>query len=665
MKHQIIVSILSILLCTGALQAKTYYIDSERGSDGNSGTSRTSPWKSTEQVNRTTFQPGDSVLFACHGVWYKPLMPKGSGTAEAPIVLSSYGSGYPPLFIGDGITSQGVIRLYNQSFWEITNLEITNDADDYGDRKGVEIVAENYGIARHIHLKNLRIHHIKGIPGNDARAKRTTGIFFVVRDDREKPTRFDDLLIEGCTIHDVINQGIVLNNERFETTGYPGEGAWEAQMFTRVVIRNNVIYNISKNAMIIRMTEKGLVEHNLCFNTATMTTGNTIFSRNAKETLFQYNEGFLNKSHDHDGSFYDPDLNSPGTVWQYSYSHHNAQGLLWICTREKDTGVVVRDNISENDHGFLVYFNYAFQDASVYRNIFFAQPDLSPFLIRENPNNRHLQIRFSDNIILNQSSRFTFEFRPEDALKSKKNSNNRQFENNHFFGNELLGTYERGYGELPAMKRFHRGLHHPPDALDSLMSHPASGIPLPAAGQKKVVATIRGNTIYASELNREKSRLRPLLLAKNRSLDEEELTQCALRQLAFKKIQLEWMGKKRLFETAILTFPDHYMEQENRFRRENATMDETVWFGPQQFNLADYEASVWALAVEKLKRIMMKNELKMSEAELREHALTGDKDRIGPAWERRGFDYSIRAIETSLLDQKYDAFFKEIARSPE
>src|SRR5690606_18655926 len=144
--------------------------------------------------------------------------------------------------------------------------------------RGVEVTAANFGLVKHIYLKHLTIHHIKGLIGHDLASKRTAGIYIATKDDREVPTRFDDIVIEGNTIHDVENQGIATHHEL--TVGdYPGTEAWEKRKFTNVVIRNNTIFNISKNAMIIRLTDGGVVEYNVAYNTATQITGNTYFSR--------------------------------------------------------------------------------------------------------------------------------------------------------------------------------------------------------------------------------------------------------------------------------------------------------------------------------------------------------------------------------------------------
>ncbi|NJL76161.1 MAG: right-handed parallel beta-helix repeat-containing protein, partial [Saprospiraceae bacterium] len=67
--------------------------------------------------------------------------------------IASYGDGPKPLLNGQGKVDH-VIRLENTSYWEIYDLEITNPAEQSGDRVGVLIRADQ-GMHRHFHLKNL------------------------------------------------------------------------------------------------------------------------------------------------------------------------------------------------------------------------------------------------------------------------------------------------------------------------------------------------------------------------------------------------------------------------------------------------------------------------------------------------------------------------------
>jgi Carbohydrate esterase, sialic acid-specific acetylesterase len=412
---------------TAQLVNGVIYVDASGGDDSNDGHTEKTAWQTLEKVNQPTFGPGAKILLKCGSMWIGQLHPKGSGSAQQPILIDQYGKGQKPLIDGNGMTGEGVFSLYNQQYWEVNNLELVNDANVPGDRRGVEIKAGDFGIVNHIYLKNLDIHHIKGIIGNGPAEKRTAGIYITTVADKVKPTRYNDILIEGCHIHHIQNQGIATSHEA-ALGDYPGEDNWDNRKITNLIIRNNTIHHISKNAMIIRMTEGGLVEHNLCYETATAITGNTIFSRTVKGTVFQYNEGFLNRSPDADGSLYDPDINSPGTVWQYSYSHDNAHGLVWFCTDKRDSGILVRYNVSQNDKGSLVYFNYNLAEASIYNNIFYVGEHVAPMIIREKPTNTHTY-KFYNNIIYNNSNSAVY-----GLATAGKGIQNRIYSNNLFYG---------------------------------------------------------------------------------------------------------------------------------------------------------------------------------------------------------------------------------------
>lgn len=432
--HHIIVafSFLVAGMLFPTLAATNYYIDNLNGNDSNSGQSVDEAWKSLTKVNAKTFQPGDSILFKSDGVWVGRLYPRGSGTAGKPIVIDKYGHGGRPLFDGDGMTGTGVVYLYNQAYWEINNLEITNDAVAEGDRRGVRIeINEGVGVVNHIYLRNLHIHHIKGRVGQERSHKRTAGVGFAVVSAKNIETRFNDIRVENCLIHDCQNQGIItecVGGDGFQ----PGTPEWNRMRITNAVIRNNTIYNISKNAMIIRLFDGGVVEYNVCYNTANGITGNTMFTCACDGTIFQYNEGYLNNSPDADGSMYDADLRSPNTIWQYSYSHDNAHGLFWNCTVQEDANLICRYNISQNDKGILFCINYPVTSIHIYNNTVYIPSHLSPVIISErgngnktdNPNTR--TYNFRNNIIYNLSSTATYDW--------KNTRYNRTFEANCFYG---------------------------------------------------------------------------------------------------------------------------------------------------------------------------------------------------------------------------------------
>ena len=410
------------------LFSKNYYIDASGGNDSNNGNSSAFAWKSLTKVNATTFAAGDSILFKSGCTWIGQLYPKGSGSSGSPIVINKYGTGNLPYIDGNSMTGTGVVYLYNQQYWEICNLEIVNDAPAAGDRRGVRIEVNNYGTANHIYLKNLNVHNIKGTVGQSRSNKRTSGIGFGIVSVANQESHFNDILVDGCTIQSCDNQGLIF--ECVSGDGFqPGTPEWSAMKITNAVVRNNTISNISKNAMIIRLFDGGLVEHNLCYNTANGITGNTIFTAGCLNTVFQFNEGYSNNSPDYDGSLYDADLRSPGTIWQYSYSHDNAHGLFWNCTVQEDDSIVCRYNISQNDHGIIFCVNYPVTKISIYNNSVYIPAEQSPIIISERNNGSGTRTyNFNNNIIYNNSPTSSY-------IITSGTSYSRNIDHNCFYGN--------------------------------------------------------------------------------------------------------------------------------------------------------------------------------------------------------------------------------------
>ena len=81
-----------------AQQGTTYYVSSENGDDANDGTSEKKAFKSLDKINDITLQPGDKVLLEKGSVFDDQYIHvKGSGSAEAPIEISTYGEGDRPM----------------------------------------------------------------------------------------------------------------------------------------------------------------------------------------------------------------------------------------------------------------------------------------------------------------------------------------------------------------------------------------------------------------------------------------------------------------------------------------------------------------------------------------------------------------------------------------
>lgn len=405
-----------------------YYVDSVAGDDANPGTSPDAAWKTLAKVNGTTFAPGDSILLKAGGAWTGTLSPKGSGSPGNPIVVDLYGAGPKPIINGNGATD--AVYLNNQAYWEINNLEVTNDASSDAERRGVHFAAANYGTVNHLYVRNCFVHDVRGLLSStdgDLTAKRTGGIVVETTSDSAVPTRFNDVRIENNTIRSVRNEGIVAAGNRSGQNDFPGTSAWNARKATNLVIRNNTISDVTKNAMILRLADPScLVEHNLCYNTANATTGNTMFTAACDGVVFQYNEGYDNRAGDHDGSLYDADLRSVNVKFQYSYSHDNSHGLFWQYNHSSDTGIVVRYNISRSDRGDIFAFSgngSGSPTVYAYNNTIFIPADLSPRIV-DDRTSAHTYF-FYNNVIYNLSATASYHF---------TSGNTRTFDHNVFYG---------------------------------------------------------------------------------------------------------------------------------------------------------------------------------------------------------------------------------------
>ena len=82
--------------------ATVYYVSSASGVDTNNGTSQSSPWKTIDRVNQSTYSvaAGDQILFQRGGVYRGEIIWGVSGTAPAPVVYGAYGTGADPIING-------------------------------------------------------------------------------------------------------------------------------------------------------------------------------------------------------------------------------------------------------------------------------------------------------------------------------------------------------------------------------------------------------------------------------------------------------------------------------------------------------------------------------------------------------------------------------------
>ncbi len=373
----ILIMTTTIILNAGVLATNSiYYVDSVGGNDNNKGTTEASAWRSLAKVNSITFQPGDQILFKAGCSWTGSLHPLGSGANGSPIKIGMYGTGNKPLLNGGGISA--VIYFYNQQYWEISNLEITNDDNFSVNSTGVTrcgIDIENYGAGtlNHFVIKNCYIHDVDGDDANKYTAN--FGIYFRVQ-WADPVSTFNDITIDNNILQKIDAGGIFTESAWAERPGvYTGWFIGEWHGWTNVIIKNNILDDIGMDGIVTCVCASPIVEYNVVsnFNMRSGTYAAGLWPYNSDNALFQYNEAYGGRTI-LDGMGFDCDWLCHNTVMQYNYSHDNEGGFMLVCCDGTKSGApfntnsVIRYNISQNDKCRVFSFNGPATNTYVYNN---------------------------------------------------------------------------------------------------------------------------------------------------------------------------------------------------------------------------------------------------------------------------------------------------------
>lgn len=373
------VVVFSLTSCVNrdAGEGTTYYINSQSGDDGNSGLSAGDAFRSLDRIAALNPKPGDSILLAAGTELHGSLLLDGvSGSASAPIVISSYGSGSAkqrPHINAAGYKAAVILR--NCSYVEVRGLLISADGsagmqaqDEISMRCGVLVEISSDSSKNDISLMDLEIRDVffgdKGLsrPGNEVRTPNGTqkygwGIRVI---NRSKKAVLKDLEISSCSIRDVGHTGIKLT---------AGKGKNNYYGIRDFKISGNMLYSTGGPGIQISGSYKGHVFDNEVDSSGSSDDsrkwgrGSGLWTWSSADILIEKNR-FVNASGPGDSAGAHIDFNCRNIVLQYNFSANNAGGFCEILGNNHNCAY--RYNISVNDGYRIKGEQGSFQEGKIF-----------------------------------------------------------------------------------------------------------------------------------------------------------------------------------------------------------------------------------------------------------------------------------------------------------
>ncbi|MGW8482073.1 carboxypeptidase regulatory-like domain-containing protein [Microbacterium sp. NPDC055903] len=455
----------------------TYYVDADAGDDSADGTSAATAWQSFTNVNDRTFGPGDRILLKAGSVWAAEgtevsreaydyttwsggagtdvegtdatalLAPGGSGTAEHPIVLSSYGDGAAPELNGRGVVND-VLQLTNQSHWDISNLEISNetagfDPSDFtpasaygqvpgqedpltGDLRGIHVQGENAGSLTGFDIHDVFVRDVSGVTWSVSgagldRSKRTGGIIFEgLKGDATTASTFEDVTVRDSVIANTsfanltFKQFAGMGTNRYQDLS-PGWGdravakaAADGTITEDPDWRPHTDIHITGNYLTNRDTEYGWDAMYLTSIKGAVVEGNVVDGAGvsgiemyyADDIVVQDNEvaELATRTGAADSNGIDPDRGTSNILIQGNYVHDSGEGIL-LCGFGFGTAVVRYNIIQDVDRNYInphgnsgvnvIYNNLMYNTVAPLKNntvgFFESSGSASDYLVARNP----------------------------------------------------------------------------------------------------------------------------------------------------------------------------------------------------------------------------------------------------------------------------------------
>ncbi|MFJ5955356.1 NPCBM/NEW2 domain-containing protein [Paenarthrobacter sp. NPDC092416] len=328
------------------ISSTTFFVDCSAAEPGDGTEQR--PFNSVAQVNaHGAFAAGESILLRAGTSCTGALTPAGTGVANHPITISSYGDGDKPTVNGAGAVA--AVQITNASHWTVSGLHVINPSAELGRRVGILFNTTTASAQAGVVITDNHVEDVAGWSNKtgprNAEFPLSAGIMVQVQGGSGA---YNGITITGNEVNDAGAGGIKLAGDT-------------SQYHRNVYIGHNAIHEVGGDAIVVHNSDAPLVEHNSGLNLGMgkypFIAGNFagMWPYNSRNTLFQHNVVGNSVTSTYDSTAWDCDINVVGTcIFQYNYSYGNAGGFYLNCISNCAGGatsanVVLRYNIAQDD----------------------------------------------------------------------------------------------------------------------------------------------------------------------------------------------------------------------------------------------------------------------------------------------------------------------------
>jgi len=150
----------------------------------------------------------------------------------------------------DGGMNEETVKLFNQQYWEVNNLEIVG-GDLYGIYVGMN---QQNSVLNHVYLRNLDVHgaHHQVVNHGDSGEVHSECPVY-------NNSYCNDILIDGVIAHDsTISDGIFLGGWPYSaTTPYN----------TNVTVQNSTVHDVGGVGILLGQIKNGMIQNSVVYNT--------------------------------------------------------------------------------------------------------------------------------------------------------------------------------------------------------------------------------------------------------------------------------------------------------------------------------------------------------------------------------------------------------------